>query len=126
MAVKDKKKSSRSVSFGVVNVKLTFNNTIVTVADGNGNVIAFSSSGLMGFKGAKKATPYVAEQVVNNAITKAKTMGLKTIGVVVTGVSIALDAVLRSFLNKDLILVYIRDETPIAHNGCRKPKPRCV
>ena len=123
---KGKKKNYRSVPIGNVYVKATYNNTIVTIADQAGNVISFSSAGVNGFKGPKKATPYAASVIVKDAVEKAKSFGLKDVNVFVKGVGMGRESAVRGLNANGLNVMMIRDVTPIPHNGCRKRKPRRV
>ena len=107
-------------------VKATYNNTIVTIADQAGNVISFSSAGVNGFKGPKKATPYAASVIVKDAVEKAKSFGLKDVNVFVKGVGMGRESAVRGLNANGLNVMMIRDVTPIPHNGCRKRKPRRV
>ena len=107
-------------------IKCTYNNTIVSLADINGNILAWASSGMMGFKGAKKATPYAATQVVGSVSEKVQKYGLKELEVFVKGVGSGREASIRALSNNGFDLVMIKDETPIPHNGCRPKKPRRI
>lgn len=120
------KKIKRQITKGRANIKCTYNNTIVSISDLNGNILAWSSSGLLGFKGAKKATPYAATQVVNTLSEKVKKYGLRELEVYVKGVGSGRESSIRALSNNDFDLVLIKDETPIPHNGCRPKKPRRV
>lgn len=125
-AVKKIKKAKRQILKGRAVVKCTYNNTIVSIADINGNILGWASSGLLGFKGAKKATPYAATQVVANVSEKVKKYGLRELEVFVKGVGSGREASIRALANNDFELLLIKDETPIPHNGCRPKKPRRV
>jgi len=120
------KKVKRQVSHGKATVKCTYNNTIVSIADSYGNTLGWSSSGLMGFKGAKKATPYAATQVVGNVSEKVKKYGVKELEVYIKGVGSGREASVRALANNGFDLILIKDITPIPHNGCRPKKPRRV
>ncbi len=122
------KKSSvkRQVVRGKVFIKSSYNNTRVTFTDIHGKVLAWSSAGLLGYKGAKKATTYVANQVVNEVHEKAQRFGLKDLQVYVKGVGSGRDAALRALVQKGYNLLLIKDRTPIPHNGCRPKKARRV
>lgn len=120
------KKIKRQILKGKATIKCTYNNTMVSLSDLNGNVLAWASSGLLGFKGAKKATPYAATQVVGNVSEKVKKYGLKELEVFVKGVGSGREASIRALANNGFDLVSIKDETPIPHNGCRPKKPRRV
>ncbi|AUG91525.1 30S ribosomal protein S11 [Candidatus Hodgkinia cicadicola] len=125
-----KKKRKRQLATSVPNVVLHINvysnNTIVTCADANGNVLAWASSGERGFKGARKASPFAAQIAVEAVVNKISVFKTKTVEVEVNGVSANRDAVLKSLQALELTVVSIRDITPIAHNGCRPPKTRRV
>jgi len=125
-AKKKKKKIRRQVLKGQVHVQCTYNNTIVTFADLSGKVLAWCSAGSLGFKGAKKATPYAATQIVNTSAEKVEKYGLKEIEVYVKGVGSGREASIRALANKDFEITLIKDLTPIPHNGCRPRKPRRV
>lgn len=121
-----KKKIVRHVPIGRAYVQATYNNTIVTLADTNGNVLSWSSAGLCGFKGPKKSTPYAAGLVVKNAAEKAADYGLQEVNVFVKGVGSGREAAVRALNANGLNVLSIKDMTPIPHNGCRAPKPRRV
>lgn len=123
---KKPKKFKRQIQKGKACVKCTYNNTIVSIADLNGNILGWSSSGSMGFKGAKKATPYAATQVVINLSEKVRKYGVKELDVHVKGVGSGREASVRALANNGFELVSIKDKTPIPHNGCRPKKPRRV
>lgn len=120
------KKVKRQIIKGRATIKCSYNNTLVSISDMNGGVLGWASSGLMGFKGAKKATPYAAAQVVANVSDKVKKYGLKELEVFVKGVGSGREASIRALANNGFELVSIKDETPIPHNGCRPKKPRRV
>jgi len=120
------KKVKRQILKGRAVIKCTYNNTIVSLADSNGNILGWASSGLMGFKGAKKATPYAATQVVGSVSEKVAKYGLKELEVFVKGVGSGREASIRALANNGFELLSIKDETPIPHNGCRPKKPRRV
>jgi small subunit ribosomal protein S11 len=121
-----KKKEKKNIQDGIAHIQSTFNNTIVTITDMNGNVIAWSSSGVKGFKGSRKSTPYAAQQSAEDAAKKAMLHGLKNIEVYVKGPGAGREAALRSLQSMGLNIRLIRDVTPIPHNGCRQPKRRRV
>lgn len=125
-AKKKKKKLKRQVSKGQAHIKCTYNNTMVMIADATGGMLAWSSSGLLGFKGAKKATPYAATQVVQDVSEKVKKYGVQDLEVFVKGVGSGRESSIRSLANRGFNLVSIKDVTPIPHNGCRPKKPRRV
>ncbi len=120
------KKAKRQILKGKANIKCTYNNTLVNISDMNGNILGWASSGLMGFKGAKKATPYAATQVVGNVSEKVKKYGLQELEVYVKGVGSGREAAIRALANNGFELLLIKDETAIPHNGCRSKKPRRV
>jgi small subunit ribosomal protein S11 len=120
------KKDKRMVINGVVHIQSTFNNTIVTITDINGNVIASSSPGQVGFKGSRKSTPFAAQLAAQNALRKAMALGLKTAEVRVKGPGVGREAALRALQMDGFSVTMIRDVTPIPHNGCRPPKRRRV
>ncbi len=121
-----KKRAKRSVATGVVHIQSTFNNTIVTIADENGNTISWSSSGVQGFKGSRKSTPFAAKLVAEDAAAKAMEMGLKNVGVYVKGPGPGRESALRALHGMGLNISMIKDVTPVPHNGCRPPKRRRV
>ncbi len=124
--VTKKKKAIRSVSHGRAYVQASFNNTIVTVADQNGDVLGWGSAGGAGFKGPKKATPYAAGIVVKNVLEAIKAYGVKEVTVFVKGVGGGREAAIRAFNTNGVNVLGVKDITPIAHNGCRPPKRRRV
>ena len=126
VAAKKKKKIKRQVQKGQVHIQCTYNNTIVTVSDMSGGVLGWSSSGLLGFKGAKKSTPYAATQVAGDVSEKVKKYGVSELEVFVKGVGSGREAAIRALVNKGFQLLAIKDITPIPHNGCRPRKPRRV
>jgi small subunit ribosomal protein S11 len=123
---KKAKKIKNQVLKGKANIKCTYNNTIVSISDLGGSVLGWSSSGLLGFKGAKKATPYAATQVVGDVTEKIKKYGVHELEVYVKGVGSGREASIRALVNKGFELILIKDLTPIPHNGCRPKKPRRV
>jgi len=121
-----KKKPTRIVSVGRAYVQATYNNTIVTLTDPNGNVLGWSSAGVVGFKGPKKSTPYAASVIVKDVCDKTKDAGLKEVTVFVCGVGSGREGAVRALHANGLNVTSIKDITPIPHNGCRAPKPRRV
>lgn len=121
-----KKKTRERVVVGVAHVKATYNNTIVTLTDLTGNVIAWASAGMAGFKGPKKSTPYAAQIIARIAVEKAKESGLQEVSVFVKGVGTGRESAIRALNANGLIVSSIKDVTPIPHNGCRPKKPRRV
>jgi small subunit ribosomal protein S11 len=120
------KKIKKQILRAKAKIKCSYNNTMIVIADMNGDVLAWSSSGLLGFKGAKKATPYAANQVVANVTEKVQKYGIRELEVYVRGVGSGREASIRALANNDFDLVLIKDITPIPHNGCRPKKPRRV
>lgn len=120
------KKIKKHIQKGRATVKCTYNNTIVSIADINGAVLAWASSGMMGFKGAKKSTPYAATQVVASVSEKVKKYGMQELEVFVRGVGSGREASIRALSNNGFELLLIKDITPIPHNGCRAKKPRRI
>jgi len=120
------KKEKKNVPSGIVHIQSTFNNTIVTVTDSNGNVIAASSAGKMGFKGSRKSTPFAAQMAAQDALKQAMEQGMKTAEVRVKGPGVGREAALRALQIDGFSVSIIRDVTPIPHNGCRPPKRRRV
>lgn len=123
---KKSKKIKKQILKGKANIKCTYNNTIISISDMNGGILGWASSGLMGFKGAKKATPYAATQVVGNLAEKVSKYGVHELEVYVKGVGSGREASIRALANKGFELILIKDLTPIPHNGCRPKKPRRV
>jgi len=121
-----KKKIVKEVYEGLAFIQATYNNTIVTLTDNNGNVLGWSSAGHVGFKGPKKATPYAASKIVKNVIDKTKDFGLKSVSVFVKGVGAGRDSAIRALNANGLIINSIKDTTPIPHNGCKRPRPRRI
>jgi len=121
-----RKKVKRMVAEGVVHIHSTFNNTIITISDGQGNVIAWSSAGAVGFKGSRKGTPFAATQAALAAGNVAKTVGMRSLDVRVKGPGSGRESAIRALQTVGLEVKSIRDVTPIPHNGCRPPKRRRV
>ena len=121
-----KKKVVRQVSNGRAYIQATFNNTIVTITDQNGDVLGWASSGMVGFKGPKKATPYAAGQVVKKAVDQVKATGIREVNVFVKGVGGGREGAIRALHANGVQVLSIKDVTPIPHNGCRPPKRRRV
>ncbi len=120
------KKKKRVEPNGVVHIKSTFNNTIVTITDEKGNTISWASAGRLGFKGSKKSTPYAAQMAASTAARTAMDMGLRRVEVWVKGPGAGREAAIRALQGVGLTVSAIRDVTPIPHNGCRPPKTRRV
>ena len=121
-----KKREKKNVPSGVVHIQSTFNNTIVTITDPAGNVVAWSSAGVQGFKGSRKSTPFAAQLAAANAVQKAMEHGMKNIEVYVKGPGPGRESALRSLQSAGFNVLMIKDVTPIPHNGCRPPKRRRV
>lgn len=125
-ARKTKKKTVQQVSLGRAYVQATYNNTIVTITDMQGNTLAWCSSGHMGFKGPKKATPYAASMIMKNVAEKVRPLGLHELHVFVRGVGSGREAAVRGLNAQGFSVLSIKDITPLPHNGCRAPRPRRV
>ncbi|HEX7879341.1 MAG TPA: 30S ribosomal protein S11 [Candidatus Eisenbacteria bacterium] len=123
---KRKKKDKRVGISGVAHIKATFNNTIVSITDGEGNVISWASAGKVQFKGSRKSTPFAAQVAAENAAREALGLGLRKVEVLVKGPGAGREAAVRSLQAAGLEIQSIRDVTPIPHNGCRPPKKRRV
>jgi small subunit ribosomal protein S11 len=121
-----KKKVKKSVPIGEAHIQSSFNNTIVTITDPQGNVLSWASGGVVGFKGSRKSTPFAAQLAAENAAKKAMESGLRTIDVYIKGPGAGREAALRALQSAGLKIHLIRDVTPIPHNGCRPPKRRRV
>lgn len=120
------KKEGRGVTSGIACIQATFNNTIVTITDGAGNVVTWASAGSVGFKGSRKSTPFAAQMAAENAAQKAMAQGVKEVKVYVKGPGAGREAAIRSLQAAGLEITAIRDVTPIPHNGCRARKRRRV
>ena len=123
---KVRKRERKSIPSGRANILSTFNNTIVTLTDPQGNVIAWGSSGTAGFKGSRKGTPYAAQLAAHDAARKAMEHGLRQVGVYVKGPGSGREAAIRSLQSSGLYITSITDMSPIPHGGCRPPKKRRV
>jgi len=123
---KPKKRERKSIPTGRAYIQSTFNNTVVTLTDPEGNVIAWGSSGTAGFKGSRKGTPYAAQLAARDAARKAMVHGLRQVEVYVKGPGSGREAAIRSLQSSGLYITGIRDVTPVPHNGCRPPKKRRV
>lgn len=121
-----KRRERKNIERGAVHIQSTFNNTIVTITDVQGNAISWASSGEMGFRGSKKSTPFAAQTAAEKAARAAMEHGLKTVEVFVKGPGSGREAAIRALQGVGLEVSMIRDVTPIAHNGCRPPKRRRV
>lgn len=124
--VKTKKRDRKNVAAGVAHINSTFNNTLVTITDTNGNAIAWSSCGSKGFKGSRKSTPYAAQVAADDAARKAMEHGMKSVDIVVMGPGTGRESAIRAFNAVGLVVTSIKDVTPLPHNGCRARKRRRV
>lgn len=125
-AAKTKKKVKKNITAGQVHVNSTFNNTIITITDAQGNVISWSTAGMMGFKGSRKSTPYAAQVAAEDAGRKAQEHGMKELDVKVKGPGSGRESALRALSSIGFTIKSIKDITPIPHNGCRPRKRRRV
>jgi small subunit ribosomal protein S11 len=123
---RQRKSQRRSVPHGRAYVKSTFNNTVVTITDANGNAVAWASAGSVGFKGTRKGTPFAAQSTAETAARRAMEVGMKRVDVYVKGPGAGRETAIRSLQAAGLEITSIRDVTPIPHNGCRPPKRRRV
>ena len=121
-----KKKEKKNVPVGVVHIQATFNNTIITFSDLKGNVVSWASAGGTGFKGSRKSTPFAAQMAADTAARKAMDNGMRTVGILVKGPGSGREAAMRAINNAGFKVSFIRDVTPVPHNGCRPPKRRRV
>lgn len=121
-----RKKKGKQVLNGVVHISISFNNTLIGVSDLNGNIIAFSSAGLLGFRGSKKSTPFAANMVAKDVVEKARAFGLTNAQIIVRGVGPARESAVRGIAGTGLNITSIMDDTPVPHNGVKAPKPRRV
>jgi len=122
-----KKVVKKNIAKGIVYISATFNNTVVTVTDEMGNVIAWSSAGSLAFKGSKKSTPYAAQQAVEDALSKAKEHGIKELGIKVQGPGSGRETAVKSVgATEGIKVTFLKDISPLPHNGCRPPKRRRV
>ena len=120
------KKERKHIAVGVAHIQASFNNTIVSITDLNGNVVCWASSGSQGFKGSRKSTPFAAQMASENAAKKAMENGMKTVEVLINGPGAGRESAIRALQATGLDITSIRDVTPIPHNGCRPPKRRRV
>jgi small subunit ribosomal protein S11 len=123
---KQKRRAKKNVSTGIVHINSTFNNTLITITDVNGNAIAWASAGVRGFKGSRKSTPFAAQLAAEDAAKKAQEHGMRSIAVYVKGPGSGRESALRALQAAGFKISLIRDITPIPHNGCRPPKRRRV
>jgi small subunit ribosomal protein S11 len=120
------KREKKNVPTGIIHIRSTFNNTIITITDHDGNVIASSSAGRQGFKGSRKSTPFAAQLAAQDALRQAMEQGMRTAEVRVKGPGVGREAALRALQVDGFSVSVIRDVTPIPHNGCRPPKRRRI
>jgi small subunit ribosomal protein S11 len=125
-ATRVRRRERKNIVSGIVHVNASFNNTMITITDAQGNTIAWSTSGAMGFKGSKKSTPYAAQVAAEDAARKASEHGMRTVEVEVSGPGSGRESALRALAAVGFNITSIRDVTPLAHNGCRPPKRRRV
>ena len=123
---KFKKRERKNVPFGLVHIQASFNNTIVTITDNQGNTLSWKSSGSLGFRGSRKGTPFAAQQAAMNAANQARDHGLRSVDVRVSGPGSGRESAIRALAAAGIDVRSIRDVTPIPHNGCRPPKRRRV
>ena len=121
-----KRKVKRNVPNGIAHIQSTFNNTIITFTDTNGEVVCWSTAGAKGFKGSRKSTPFAAQMAAEDCAKKAMDMGMKTVSILVKGPGGGRESAVRAIGNAGLKVTLIKDVTPIPHNGCRPPKRRRV
>ena len=121
-----KKKEKKNVPVGIANIQASFNNTIITFTDTRGNAVSWASSGQSGFKGSRKSTPFAAQVAAETAARKAQDNGMRTVGIYVKGPGSGREAAMRAISSVGFKVAFIRDVTPIPHNGCRPPKRRRV
>lgn len=126
MAVAKAKRVRKNIPSGLVYIRATFNNTLVTITDPQGNVVSWSSAGAKGFRGSRKSTPFAAQVAAQEAAQKAADHGMKAVGVMVKGPGAGREAAVRALQSAGFKITMIRDITPIPHNGCRPPKRRRV
>ena len=121
-----KRKERKNITYGVAHIKSSFNNTIITFTDQQGNTLSWASSGNVGFKGSRKSTPFAAQLAAEAAAKRAADPGVRTVDVMVKGPGSGRETAIRSIQNAGIEVVGIKDVTPIPHNGCRQPKRRRV
>lgn len=121
-----RKKVKKNIASGIAHIQSTFNNTIVTITDLNGDVVSWCTAGVRGFKGSRKSTPFAAQLAAEQAARAAQDHGMKTVAIFVKGPGAGRESALRAFANVGMRVTLIRDVTPIPHNGCRPPKRRRV
>jgi small subunit ribosomal protein S11 len=121
-----KKKEKKNIPVGIVHINATFNNTMITITDMSGNVVSWCSSGMSGFKGSRKGTPFAAQKAAETAARLAQDNGMKTVGILIKGPGSGRESAMRAINSAGFKVSFIRDITPIPHNGCRPPKRRRV
>lgn len=121
-----KKKEKKNIPTGIVHISASFNNTMVTITDMAGNVVSWCSSGMSGFKGSRKGTPFAAQKAAETAARQAQDNGMKSVGILVKGPGSGRESAMRAINSAGFKVSFIRDITPIPHNGCRPPKRRRV
>ncbi len=121
-----KKRVKKNISTGIVHIRSTFNNTLVSVTDVNGNVIAWASAGVRGFRGSRKSTPFAAQLAADEACRRAQDHGMQTVAIRISGPGAGRESALRGVQSSGMRVTAIKDVTPIPHNGCRPPKRRRV
>jgi small subunit ribosomal protein S11 len=121
-----KKRVKKSISVGIVHIRSTFNNTLVSVTDVNGNVVAWASAGVRGFRGSRKSTPFAAQLAADEACRRAQDHGMQTVSIRISGPGAGRESALRGVQSSGMRVTAIKDVTPIPHNGCRPPKRRRV
>ncbi len=124
--IKSRSRVKRQVQKGVISIQATFNNTIITISDASGNVLAWATAGSSGFKGARKSTPYAGQMAMLSLLDRVKSMGMQEASVFVSGVGSGRESAIRALGNSGIDIVGIKDKTPLAHNGVRPKKPRRV
>ncbi len=121
-----KRKEKKNIPTGIVHINASFNNTVVTITDPAGNVVSWSSSGTVGFKGSRKGTPFASQKAAETAAKMAQENGMRTVGILVKGPGAGRESAMRAINISGFKVSFIRDITPIPHNGCRPPKRRRV
>ncbi len=121
-----KRKEKKNIPTGIVHINASFNNTVVTITDPAGNVVSWSSSGTVGFKGSRKGTPFASQKAAETAAKMAQENGMRSVGILVKGPGAGRESAMRAINISGFKVTFIRDITPIPHNGCRPPKRRRV